>query len=224
MTRVFTTSAAVLAIVLIAATSNAQYPTYPVSDGQGFISPCPSQRALVDHHGSYRPDLHSDHFVAHRPDVDKLDQYADQLAAAAKHLHEDAHQLGQDYEHSQSIEAYVQRLDRLNEHMHEILHRAAERRHLSNYEIRHVAMDVLNVRGLATRLDAELEHQRIDGARTQDFVSLDHMRQILAGEVFQLVRRMEYELDYRSTAHHASTASHAPAHSYRTHTASRSGN
>ncbi len=199
--RLFALPAALLAFALFAATSKAQYPGYPISD-------CPSARRGLDRYQTYRPDWHDDHYISHRPDVNKLDRWADQLAEAAKHLHEDAHELGQDYEHSRGIEAYVARLDRLNEHMHEILHRAADRHHLSSSELRHVAKDVQEVRRLAIRLDGELEHQRYDGARTHDFHALDHMRQIIAREIFPLVRSMEYEMDYRSTADHEPIHSH----------------
>ena len=192
--RLFAIPAAFLAVVLIATTCSAQFQVYPITGGYGPGSSCPSLPGPDQRYGSYRPDIHPQRFVSYRPDVVQLDQWADGLAQAARHLHEDAHQLGQDYEHSRSIEAYVSRLDRLNEHMHGILHRAAGRRHLSTSEIRHVAGDVLDVRRLAIRLDRELAHQRIDGARTQDFHALDHMRQI--------IRNMEYELDYRSIAHH----------------------
>lgn len=214
--RLFAIPAALLAFALFAATSSAQYQVYPATGGYGSNSTCPSAQRYATPYQSYRPDLHQRQFVSHRADVVKLDQWADKLAEAAKHLHEDAHELGQDYEHSQGIEAYVTKLDHLNEHMHEILHRAVDRRHLSMSEIRHVSGDVSQVRRLAILLDRELEHQRYDGARTQDFQALDHMRQILAAEVFPLVRNMEFELDFRSTSHHGPMDLHGAyyGHSY----------
>lgn len=210
--RLFAIPATFFAIAVFAAVSSAQYPVYPIGGGFDRISDCPSARRTSDRYGSYRPDLYDDHYVAHRPDVYKLDRWADKLAEAAKHLHEDAHELGQDYEHSAGIEAYVARLDRLNEHMHEILHYAAERHYLSNSSLRHVANDVQQVRQLAIRLDGELQHQRYDGARTRDFHALDHMRQIIAREIIPLVRSMEYEMDYRSLSHHDSIHSHEIHH------------
>lgn len=179
--RLFAIPSAFLAIALIAATATAQHQTYPTA-----------QYSVDSYH----------RYTSHPPNVVHLDQWADQLAKAAKHLHEDAHELGQDYEHSQGIEASVDRLDHLNEHMHNILHVAADRHYLTQSEIQHIAKDLRDVRKLAIDLDRDLEHQRHDGARTHDFHSLNHMRQILSHEVFPLVRKMEYELGYRSTSHH----------------------
>ncbi|MCA9137652.1 MAG: hypothetical protein KDB00_12865 [Planctomycetales bacterium] len=211
--RLFAIPAAFFAFAVFTATCSAQYQVYPAVGGYGSNSSCPTaqryqSQGYGDTYQSYRPSLHHGHSVSHHADVIKLDDWADKLAESAKHLHEDAHQLGQDYEHSEGIEASVAKLDRLNEHMHEILHHAADRQYLSASEIRHVSNDVAQVRRLAVVLDRELEHQRFDGARTQDFHALDHMRQILAGEVFPLVRNMEFELDFRSTPHHDSMDYH----------------
>ena len=190
----FTALPATLAIALVASTASAQYGG---SHYDRLARPdCPSAQQRVDR--SYRPVAP----VHQTTDVRKLDRLADQLIEAAKHLHEDAHQLGQDYEHSATIEATVDRLDRLNKHMHNILHLATRRGYLTSGEMRHISGDVQQIRSLAIRLDKELEHQRFDGARPHDYQSLDHMRQVIASEVFTRVRSMEYELNFRSTPHH----------------------
>lgn len=190
----FTALSATLAIAFAASTANAQYSVFGGSHYDRLARPsCPTDQRVR----SYRPVA-----PIQQTDVRKLDRLADQLAEAAKHLHEDAHQLRQDYEHSVAIEAYVDRLDRLNEHMHRILHVAARRGYLTGGEMRHISGDVQQVRSLAIRLDKELEHQRFDGARPCDFRALDHMRQVIAVEVFPRVRAMEYELNFRNTSHH----------------------
>lgn len=177
--RLFAIPTAFLAVVLVVSTATAEHQTYPI------------------HHRHH-----------HQPNVIRLDQWADKLAESAKHLHEDAHQLGQDYEHSQSIEVTIDRLDRLNKHMHDLLHHAAERHYLASSEIQHVVKDLRDVRQLAVQLDRDLRHQRYDGARPHDYHALNHMRQILSREVFPLVRRMQYELGDRNRLHHLHDRGH----------------
>ena len=71
----------------------------------------------IDSHGRY-PDHDYWHHEPHVPDIIRLDADSDRLAAIARHLHEDAHGLSQDYEHSESIEDYVDQIDRLQQHLH----------------------------------------------------------------------------------------------------------
>jgi hypothetical protein len=123
-----------------------------------------------------------------------LDQFSDRLEKIAEHLHEDAHQLSQDYEHSASIESYVYRLDRLQKHMHGILHGQAQAGFSSYNAIQHIKSDVRQTKELLSRLYGELQHQGYDGARQSDFRAMAHMRRIIAGEAFPVVRSMESEL------------------------------
>lgn len=134
------------------------------------------------------------HHQTHSPDVVQLDTYADQLAKVVRHLHEDAHKLSQDYEHSESIEYYVDQVDRLQQHMHEILHQAAQSGQQSWSLVDHVKSDIRQVSRLLSRLYGELQHQGYDGARTEDFYAMNHMRQVLVSEAFPLVRQTEIEL------------------------------
>ncbi|KAA5542283.1 hypothetical protein FYK55_15910 [Roseiconus nitratireducens] len=213
-------AAAVLVVAFSATTSHAQ--VLPrVQRILSAINPPQTSgaypRATVDtrRYESYRPSTDFHQHRGHGIDLRQLDRYSDQLAEVARHLHEDAHRLSPDYEHSQGIEAYVDRLDRLNAHMHDILHHAAGVGHLSSGEIRHLREDVNEVRRLAIRLDGELEHQRYDGARTQDFHALQHMRVIIAQEMFPLIRRMEYALDVHARplhGHHDPHGSYYPRH------------
>ncbi len=146
------------------------------------------------------------HHDFHTPDVVQLDAYADQLAKVARHLHEDAHQLSQDYEHSESIERYVDNVDRLQQHLHEILHGAVESGYQSSSLFVHAKNDVRQVRSLMGRLYRELEHQGYDGARTQDFHAIAHMRQVIVQEAYPLIRQMETELyGYALDRHSIST-------------------
>lgn len=149
----------------------------------------------------------------HAPDLVILDSQADQLAKIARHLHEDAHELSQDYEHSESIEAYVDSLDRLHDHMHEILHEAVEAGVQSTSLTTHIKSDVRQVKSLLSRLYRELQHQGFDGARTNDFRAMVHMRKIIVQDAFPLVRKMEAAL-YGSYIHdHRIHSYHQPVRS-----------
>jgi hypothetical protein len=109
-------------------------------------------------------------------------------------LHEDAHRLSQDYEHSKAIEHYVDSIDRLQQHMHKILHEAAETGMQSTALVTHVKSDVRQVKNLFYRLTGELSHQSYDGARTQDFHAMAHMREIINHQATVLLRQLEVEL------------------------------
>jgi hypothetical protein len=155
-------------------------------------------------HDYWHPQSHVPYH--HVPSITTLDHYSDQLANLARHLHEDAHKLSQDYEHSEAIEHYVDNVDRLQTHMHEILHHAVETGRQSTGLITHVMEDVRQVKSLFSKLSGELQHQGIDGARTHDFYAMSHMRQLLAQTAFPLIRQMEielygYSLDGHSTIH-----------------------
>jgi uncharacterized Zn finger protein len=169
------------------------------------------------------PDHDYWHHDPHTPDVVQLDKYADELAKVARHLHEDAHKLSQDYEHSSAIETYVDSLDRLQKHMHEILHEAVESGIQSTELIEHVKGDVRQVRALLSRLYREIQHQGYDGARTADFHAMSHMRQVIVVEASPLVRQTEvalygYSLDDHHTSWRRSINSHGRyQHQYRGH-------
>lgn len=146
-----------------------------------------------NHHDDY--DWHHDwERPVHTPNLQRLDQYSDRLAKIAEHLHEDAHQLSQDYEHSASIEGYVDQLEHLQEHMHEILHQTAQTGNRAGSTVEHIKGDVIQSKTLMNRLYGELQHQGFDGARTNDFRAMAHMREIIVRDAFPLVRAMEREL------------------------------
>tara|TARA_R110002049_G_scaffold2750_10_gene22478 strand:+ start:149266 stop:149991 length:726 start_codon:yes stop_codon:yes gene_type:complete len=159
----------------------------PNLSAQGFDDHLHSSHSQRLDHGYWHQDVHV-------PDVVNLDHYSDQLASIARHLHEDAHKLSQDYEHSESIERHVDNVDRLQSHMHQILHHAVESGRQSMSLTAHVSEDLRQVKQLLTSLYGELQHQGFDGARTQDYYAMNHMRQILAQHAFPLVRQMEIEL------------------------------
>jgi hypothetical protein len=162
---------------------NSNYTTPPNSN---YTAPPNSNYALPAH----------DYWVhdANLPDLVKLDECADQLAQVARHLHEDVHQLSQDYIHSAAIEGYVDNLDRLQKHMHEILHEAVESGAESTDLIQHVKSDVRQVKTLLNRLYHELRHQGSDGVRSQDYRAMAHMRRVIVQEATPLVRKTELEL------------------------------
>lgn len=168
----------------------------------------------VDRH---RHDTHRSHhsggrtvFPTHHASIAELDRQADQLAEVARHLHDDAHQLSQDYAHSHSIESTVMKLERLQEHMHQMLHAASNSRYASSDLIDHVAEDMNSVRSLLLTLHRELQHQGMDGARRQDYVTIRHMRQVITGEALPLLQRMELTL-YGSPQRHDVHTSHRHA-------------
>ncbi|EMI16812.1 secreted protein [Rhodopirellula maiorica SM1] len=145
------------------------------------------------------------HSAPHVPNIAQLDEYADQLAKVARHLHEDAHKLSQDYEHSHSIEGYVDQVDRLQHHMHTILHEAAEQNRLSTGLLEHIKSDVRQAKSLFSRLYGELHHQGYDGARTNDFYAMAHMREVIVSEANPLIRQLEtalYGFSHSSDIHH----------------------
>ena len=155
----------------------------------------PSIHGQRHHHD----DWHHDHRA---PDVARLDHYADQLAKITRHLHADAHQLSQDYEHSDAVEHYVDNVERLQQHLHEVLHDSADSGHQSLGLAQHIKSDVRQVKSLLERLYGELQHQGFDGARSGDFQAMRHMRQIISRDAFPLVRKMERELYGYPQDHH----------------------
>lgn len=164
------------------------------------------------HHESYSSHHSGSHRVSrlHHVSIADLDHHADQLAEVARHLHDDAHQLSQDYEHSHSIESTVMKLEKLQEHMHQILHVASHSRYASSGLIDHVAEDMNSVRSLLLTLHRELQHQGLDGARYRDYVAINHMRQVITGEALPLLQRMELSL-YGSAQHPDVHTSHRHA-------------
>ncbi len=194
MNRSFT-SLAVVAALFTSTNLVAQQPAY-----QGHVEQrtYPAQgHQHDDHHDSHHDDYRFDHDwerPVHTPDLHKLDEYSDRLAKIAEHLHEDAHKLSQDYEHSASIEGYVEQLEHLQEHMHKILHQTAQTGQRARSAVEHVKGDVTKSKTLMNRLYGELQHQGFDGARTNDFRAMAHMREIIVRDAFPLVRAMESEL------------------------------
>tara|TARA_R110002049_G_scaffold50370_1_gene142935 strand:+ start:24081 stop:24419 length:339 start_codon:yes stop_codon:yes gene_type:complete len=82
----------------------------------------------------------------------------------------------------------------LPQHLHEILHEAAETGRQSTRLIYHVKNDIRQVKALFVRLYGELEHQGIDGVGTPDYRTIEHMREIMRQEAFPLIGQMEIEL------------------------------
>ena len=178
MTRLFTRFA-VVAVVVASVQVTAQ-----------------AQRIYTQPHRSHG-HLHDHDYWHHSSptlNLRQLDTYSDQLAEVARHLHEDAHKLSQDYEHSASIERSVDSLDQLQQHMHQIIHRELESGFQSTSLATHVKSDVRKVRSLLSTVYRELEHQGFDGARTLDFQAIAHMRRIVVEQAMPLVRKMEIEL------------------------------
>ena len=133
----------------------------------------------VDYHGNphsvHGGNVHWVHRPVHPPNLTQLDALSDRLAMIAQHLHQDAHQLSQDHQHSASIEAFVDRLDRLQTHMHELLHNAPAWGPQSMGVVHHAKGDVSQAKDLMRRLYGELQHQGNDGARESDFQAMAHM-------------------------------------------------
>ena len=140
------------------------------------------------HSSSYHSGSH------HTPNVHLLDQQADQLAEVVKHLHDDAHQLMQNYEHSREIESFVSQLEDLTEHIHELLHGASNRGYLSASLEHHLGDDVRKARSLIRALDSNLHHQGFDGALTRDYHHMTHMRTVIASEATPLLRSLDMNL------------------------------
>ncbi len=189
--------------------------TGTASHAQGFgrFGFFPRPEPTVDRHSN---DSYSSHHSGshgespvHHVRVAELDRHADQLAEVARHLHDDVHQLSQGYEHSHSIESTVTNLEKLQEHMHQILHAASNSRYASSGLIDHVAEDMNSVRSLLLTLHRELQHQGYDGARHHDYATINHMRHVITGEALPLLQRMEFAM-YGTTQHHDVHTSYRP--------------
>jgi len=176
MTRLFLTLA-VLSVALVATNAHAQ-----------------SRHSSHGSHWGHLPAHDYWHHNVHVPDVAQLDRDANTLASIARHLHEDAHELSQDYHHSEAIEHYVDKIDRLQHHMHELLHDAVVSGRQSSGLISHIKSDVRQVKSLLSQLYGELSHQGFDGARPNDFQLMAHMRQIIVQQAYPLAKKMEAEL------------------------------
>ena len=179
-------AAGVLALVgscLIASVASAQIFRHSDHDPSGFHHAEPNFDSC--------PNRLPHHFV---PDVRLLDADSDSLVKIIEHLHRDAHSLSHGYEHSRGIESFVTRLERLQKHMHGILHQASHHGGISPGTVRHLQRDVGDSRELALRLDGELGHQAVDGALSRDFQTIAHMRELIAHQLFPILRRMEGEL------------------------------
>lgn len=174
----------------------------------------------VDHHDDdhgHHDDYEWDHDwerPVHTPNLSRLDQYSDRLEKIAEHLHDDAHKLSQDYQHSASIENYVEQLENLQRHMHGILHQVSKTGHRAASAVEHIKGDVNKSKTLMNRLYGELKHQGFDGARTNDFRAMAHMREIIVRDAFPLVRAMESEL-YGYQQHAPVYQQQAPVQQYR---------
>jgi len=228
MNRSFTSLAAVAALFASTTfTSNTLVAQQPAYQGHVEQRTYPAQgRHHDDHHDSHHDDYHFDHDwerPVHTPDLQKLDQFSDRLAKIAEHLHEDAHKLSQDYEHSASIGSYVEQLEHLQEHMHKILHQTAHTGNRARSAVEHIKGDVTKSKTLMNRLYGELQHQGFDGARTNDFRAMAHMREIIVRDAFPLVRAMESELygyqpvrqQYRQQYRQPVQTNRQPVQSYR---------
>jgi hypothetical protein len=136
-------------------------------------------------------------------DLIRLDQYSDRLATVARHLHADAHRLCRHSIHSASIEAHVDQLDRLQQHLHQLLHEAVATGNYFAVSIGQIQGDVQQVRTLIGQLYHELRHQGIDGARARDQRLMAHMRQIIVQDATPLLQLMDQEVygynQYRRT-------------------------
>ncbi len=194
--------ASIVCVAIFASTASAQFYHHDTFPRRTVASvPTSVQGHLHDH--DYW------HHTAHTVNLALLDTYADQLAVVARHLHEDAHRLSQDYEHSAAIESFVDQVDRLQTHLHELLHDAAAHGHQTSTIIQHTKSDVQQARNLFVGLYQELAHQGVDGARSGDFYAIQHMRQVITSEALPLIQRMELGL-YGNSSHTGVHTSHRP--------------
>ncbi len=142
------------------------------------------------------PDHHAPSFGHghHTPDVHRLIALSDALVKIGRHLHDDAHNLSQDYAHSREIESYVDQVVRLQRHMHQVLHDAERHGYQPFQYVGDIKLDVRKTKLLLSRLDNELSHQNATGVRTSDYYTITHMRHVISHEAFPWVRKMEVAL------------------------------
>ncbi|MCA9126680.1 MAG: hypothetical protein KDB22_06335 [Planctomycetales bacterium] len=130
----------------------------------------------------------------HGPDLARLTALVGELEEVCRHLHEDAHGLSQDYRNSQAIETYVDRLDRLKVHMHEMLTDASRLGTYTSSLDQHIKHDTIESQGLLNDLYGLITGQTFEGARAQDHSMLLHMQEVILHEAYPLLSRVEVEL------------------------------
>ena len=120
-------------------TARAQFPF-----NSGFSSSHSIHSHGIQGHSAYRHEA----APRHQCDVARLTNMVGELGVVCSHLHEDAHQLSQDYANSAALEAYISRLDRLKQHTHEMLIQAASTGTYSSHTERFLQRDMSDVRSL----------------------------------------------------------------------------
>lgn len=178
-------------------------------DLNGHLNRPPAVRASV------RPGLGHPRGLGHGsiqgfgPDLGLLDSCADQLQLVAVHLHDDAHALSRGYRHWAAIKHYVSNIERLQTHMHDVLHQAASNQLSHGVCLARVRSDVRLVSIWAKRLDRKLSHQGLDGACPADLQLIQHMRFVIATEMNPLLALLDQELSRRPhqpRSHHGRSA------------------
>ncbi len=168
-------------------------------------------------HTAYRQEVSP----RHQCDVARLTNMVGELEAVCTHLHEDVHQLSQDYGNSAALEAYISRLDRLKEHTHEMLIQAASTGTYSSHTERFLKRDISDVRSLLEKFYSLVTGQACVGARDHDLHLLDHMEQVILHEAYPLLVRIEVELYGRAQGDSCPLAfsrGHAASHTVSRHT------
>lgn len=198
------------AVFAIAATTLLSIP----ASAQGFslsrmfgYSPQPPARSCAPDYSSQRPPnvgggSYGSWRQTNRIDVRRLEQYADELALVASHLHDDVRDLKCPRAQSQALMHYVTELEALQHHLHEILRDAVDRGGASSRLIGYVTSDFRDARTLATRLGQELDRQLQNGVQGRDARRILHMREIIAHEMLPLLSRVDRELRRGTTSVH----------------------
>lgn len=188
--------------ILAVSTSNASAQYYgSFYSGGHFDSP---QRTFSSHRASHDYGQHH----RHSPDMVCLTNLVGEMGEVCRHLHEDAHNLSQDYRNSEAIEVFIHRLDRLKIHMHELLTDAARRGLYSSSLDRHIKQDVAEVQQLLSEFYRHIQDQAFEGVRPCDHKLLVHMEEIVVHEAFPLLCRIETQLYGRQISSGLPTRSH----------------
>lgn len=149
-------------------------------------------------HRVHSRNVHSHGFhsqpARHQCDVARLSNMIGELEEVCTHLHEDTHQLSQDYANSAALEAYVSRLERLKQHTHQMVLEAASSGAYSSHTEQFVKRDMADVRSLLEQFYGLVSGQACIGARDHDLHLLEHMQEVIVHEAFPLLVRIEVEL------------------------------
>lgn len=125
-------------------------------------------------------------------DLIALDQLSNRLTAVTRCLCEDAHRMCPNYYPSATIVAYVDQLDRLQNHLHQLVCDAVTTGNYFGVTVGQIQADVCQVRTLIGQLYHELRILGLDGGCGRTHRVMAKMRQTIVQEATPLLQTLEH--------------------------------